>query len=245
MHEPAVVDGATPPLDEAEKIRRRLVRLALDVHDGPMQNIAAVAIRLRELEGALDGDVRDQVGELLGELGDAETGLRRLLQMLGSNRPAIRTVEEIVREGVERFRQRSTAAVTIEGELLFQPDTESQAIAIEALVRESLANVAKHAHAGAVQIRIEQSASGILVEIEDDGIGFEPARVRSSALGLAGMRERLRMLDGEFEILTRPGGPTVVTALLRRWQLAPAPSPELPAQLEDETPAGVVLLVAG
>lgn len=223
MHELAVVDGAAPSspepaLDQAEKIRRRLVRLALDVHDGPMQNVAAVGIRLRELEQTLDGDVREQLGELLAELGNAETGLRRLLTMLGSDRPAIETVEEIVRESVDRFRARSRVEVTVEGDLLFQPDTESQTIAIEALIRESLANVAKHARAKHVQIRIGHSAAGILLEVEDDGRGFDPSHVRENALGIAGMHERIRMLGGEFEIVSRPGGPTVVTALLRRWR---------------------------
>jgi len=220
MQELAVLGGAASPEplpDEAEKIRRRLVRLALDVHDGPMQNVAAVGIRLRELAQELDGEAKDQVHELLNELADAEAGLRRLLTMLGSDRPAIETVEELVREGIAAFQQRCGVLVAVEGDLLFQPDTESQMIAIESLIRESLANVAKHSRATHVQIRIGRSAAGILLEIEDDGVGFDPATVRENAMGVAGMRERIRMLDGDFEIVSRPGGPTVVTALLRRW----------------------------
>jgi two-component system, NarL family, sensor histidine kinase DevS len=244
MHDLALVGGASPStperaLDEAEKIRRRLVRLALDVHDGPMQNVAAVGIRLRELEQTLDGELREELGELLTELGNAEAGLRRLLTMLGSDRPAIETIEEIVRESIDRFRSRSRAEVTVEGDLLFQPDTESQMITIEALIRESLANVAKHARAKHVQIRIGQSPAGFLLEIEDDGRGFDPATARENAMGIAGMRERIRMLGGEFELVSRPGGPTVVTALLRRWRRdastaeqrvrGPAGSPAAPA----------------
>lgn len=222
MHKLAVVGDLAPPLeatqDEAETVRRRLVRLALDVHDGPMQNLTAAGFGLRELEKTLDGDAAEKVRELLVELGHAETGLRRLLTTLESGRPAIETVEEIVRAKVERFRARSSAEVTVEGDLLFQPDTESQMIAVEALIRESLANVAKHSDAKHVHLRIDHSATGILLEIEDDGQGFDAGEVRENALGIAGMRERIRMLGGEFEILSKPGGPTVVTALLRRWR---------------------------
>jgi len=240
MRELAVLSGGVPspaePLpDEAEKIHRRLVRLALDVHDGPMQNVAAVGIRLRELERTLDGELREQVRELLTELGDAEAGLRRLLTMLGSDRPAIETVEEIVRESIAAFQLRSAAEVTFEGDLLFQPDTESQMIAIQALIRESLANIAKHSHATNVQIRIGHSAAGILLEIEDDGEGFDPTGVRDNAIGIAGMRERIRMLGGEFDIVSRPGGPTVVTALLRRWPGA-ANGDQAGQQAPPETP---------
>ena len=241
MHDLALAGGAVrstpePALDEAEKIRRRLVRLALDVHDGPMQNVAAVGIRLRELEQTLEGELGEELGELLTELGNAEAGLRRLLTMLGSDRPAIETVEEIVRESLDRFRSHSRADVTVEGDLLFQPDTESQMIAIEALIRESLANVAKHAHAKHVQIRIGQSPAGFLLEIEDDGRGFDPATVRENAMGVAGMRERIRMLGGEFEVVSRPGGPTVVTALLRRWR-RDASTGERPLRGSNGTPA--------
>jgi two-component system NarL family sensor kinase len=205
-------------LDEAETIRRRLVRLALDVHDGPLQNLTAAGFGLRELEKTLDGDAAAKVRELLVELGHAESGLRRLLTTLESGRPAIETVEEIVRAKIERFGARSSAEVTVEGDLLFQPDTESQMIAVEALIRESLANIAKHADAKHVHIRIDHSATGILLEIEDDGKGFDPTNVRDNAIGIAGMRERIGMLGGEFEVLSKPGGPTVVTAVLRRWR---------------------------
>jgi signal transduction histidine kinase len=243
MGELAVVDGtASPatavPLHDAEKIHRRLVRLALDVHDGPMQSVAGVAIRLRELGESLEGEAREQVAQLLTELAHAEVGLRRLLTLLGSDRPAVETVEEILRDSVERFRTRTDAEVTVEGDVLCQPDTESQTIAIEAVIRESLANVARHSQAAHVRIRISQNAEGILVEVEDDGVGFDPGHVRENAMGVAGMRERIRMLGGEFELISRPGGPTVVTAYLRRFR------PGVPqSTLDDAAAAGVRALV--
>ncbi|MGH2872173.1 MAG: sensor histidine kinase, partial [Solirubrobacteraceae bacterium] len=64
--------------------------------------------------------------------------------------------------------------------------------------------------------------NGIAVTIEDDGAGFEPGPAATRAqsdghLGLLGMRERVRMLGGRFTVQSRPGGPTLVSALLPPW----------------------------
>ena len=55
-------------------------------------------------------------------------------------------------------------------------------------------------------------------EIEDDGRGFDPARSSESSMGLTSMRGRVKLLGGELEIMSGDGGPTLVTATLRRWR---------------------------
>ena len=67
----------------------------------------------------------------------------------------------------------------------------------------------------------------VCMEIHDDGQGFGPQNVvpdeaGQSGIGLAGMRERLRLLDGRLEIESKPGGPTIVRARLPRWRFSSA-----------------------
>jgi signal transduction histidine kinase len=157
-----------------------------------------------------------ELNEMLGELTSTETSLRNLITALEHGHPEIETIDEILATEVATFTRRSGAVVTVSAPS-FQPDSASQAIAIKAVLRESLSNIAKHARATAVTIVVDRAPNGILVEIEDDGVGFDAAAVRKDALGLVSMEQRVALLDGDFSVLSRPGGPTVVTARFERW----------------------------
>jgi signal transduction histidine kinase len=225
LHLPAPL--LTPP-SEVEALRRRLVRLAFDVHDGPMQSLTAVGYGLHELHrdlaaepagGVPAADVADRVGELIAELGHAEGDLRGLISLLEHGSPEIDTADVIAAAELRRFSRYSDA----DPELIvdpphFQPDTHSQALAIRSVLREALNNVARHARAREVLVRIQAGPEGVLVEVADDGVGFDPEAVGGGSLGLGNMRERVDLLGGSLDVLSRPGGPTVVTALFTRWR---------------------------
>jgi signal transduction histidine kinase len=208
---------------EDDALRKRLMRLAFDVHDGPMQSLIAVAFRVRELQrvvtdaGSLDAEsAMRELNEMLGELTSTESSLRNLITALEHGHPEIETIDEILANEVATFRRRTEAVVTVSAPS-FQPDSASQAIAIKAVLRESLSNIAKHANASAVRIVVDRAPNGILVEIEDDGVGFDSTAVRRDAIGLLSMEQRVALLDGDFSVLSRPGGPTVVSARFERW----------------------------
>lgn len=76
------------------------------------------------------------------------------------------------------------------------------------VVSEALANIAKHAHAGRASVTVRRARDAWLtIQVQDDGIGgAEPA----AGTGLAGLRERVSTLDGEFHLLSPEGGPTVL-----------------------------------
>jgi signal transduction histidine kinase len=212
---------------DLERIRRRLMRLAFDVHDGPLQSLAAAGFGLNDLQERLSAlplapEVHETVAgklvAIVSELAETERTLRRMLTTLEDGHPEIPLAREIVDAEVDRFRRRSAAEVAIEGDWVFHPDSRSQALTLEAVIRESLTNVAKHAGAGSVLIRLQRSDTHCLLEIQDDGTGFDLDSVAANTIGLTSVRERVALLGGHSEILSKQGGPTLVTAILPRWR---------------------------
>ena len=99
---------------------------------------------------------------------------------------------------------------TLGGERL-PPDVET---AVYRIVQEALTNVVKHADAARVSIVVTRKPDSVLVMIEDDGRGFDPAASGGGGLGLLGMRERVELLDGSLQVEAAPGqGTTLIVAL--------------------------------
>jgi signal transduction histidine kinase len=222
-------DSGETPEEAFERISRRLLRLAFDVHDGPLQSLAAAGFGLNDLQEritalALTSPAAAEAGRILGdivaELGETERLLRTLVTTLEDGRPEIPFARDILTVELERFKRRSDAEVTVHGDWLYHPDSRSQALTLEALIRESFTNIAKHSGATRVTLGLETSKTHVLLEIEDNGCGFDPAADIES-IGLVGMRERVRLLGGDLSILSKPGGPTVIAAMLRRWNKRP------------------------
>jgi signal transduction histidine kinase len=83
--------------------------------------------------------------------------------------------------------------------------TEEALIALYRIVQEALTNVARHAQATTVNITVRQDSCCCQLEINDDGLGFDPSANRGKSFGLLGMQERIEQLGGEFSISTAPG----------------------------------------
>jgi signal transduction histidine kinase len=219
----AVRDAAAK--DESAVLRRRLRRLALDVHDGPMQSLVAIGYALAQLRDGLESrqiteaDAAAHIQLLADELAGAEQGLRGLINSLESAGSAsLAPIDAIARTELERFRSISEvqAVLVVRGSTV--PDTHSQEIAFRSVLREALNNVAKHASAKAVEVVLDADDEMILLEVADDGRGFDPDGVNGDRIGLVSMRERLQFLGGELELESKAGGPTRLRATLRRWQ---------------------------
>jgi signal transduction histidine kinase len=218
-----------PPRDSAaETLKRRLLRLALDVHDGPMQNLAVIGFSLGDLRRRVNsvvpeehqGKIDPAMEQISAELIRVEAELRALIGALEHggirNIPVIEAIETEIAD----FERRSSAAVDLQVEGDVHTETDSQRIALQSVTRAALANVAKHAAAQTVTIRLRGTPSTITLEVVDDGRGFSPetAKTKRDRFGLQGMRERVELLGGKFEVASRPGGPTKITATLRTWR---------------------------
>jgi signal transduction histidine kinase len=161
----------------------------------------------------------DQVAEMLDELTSAEQQLRQLITSLeGGGLKTRETLDAIAHEELMRFRRSSIAACELEVSDAVQPDSHSQEIAVRSVLREALTNIAKHADATHVRVRLLADEREIRLEVIDDGKGFDPGGVPADRIGLRSMRERLQFLGGSVTVDSKQGEPTRIVAILPRWQ---------------------------
>jgi signal transduction histidine kinase len=210
---------------------RRLTRLAFDLHDGPIQDVVALAAEVRLLRQELvdrseRSDGRESAGvrfdELEAQLLEVGRELREVSSALEPTR-ALRSVRDGLANQIETFRKQTDIHATLEVTGDFESLTASQRIAVLRIVQEALANVREHS--GATLARVAASVAGgfVRVEVTDDGRGFDvasalPNAAKDGRLGLVGMSERVRLLGGRMDVESRPGGPTTISAVLRLWQ---------------------------
>jgi signal transduction histidine kinase len=211
---------------------RRLTRLGLDVHDGPLQDLAALAQDLRlfrqQLGLTLAGHEREsllsgRIDDLDAQLVAVDADLRRLSSSLQSPFLLHRDFGRALHETAESFRTRTGIKPRLELTGDLSTISESQQMALLAITREALGNVREHSDASEVRISVAADAGGVRAELSDNGRGFDVESTllvagRGGHLGLVGMQERVRLLDGHSRIDSRPGGPTTITISLPRWE---------------------------
>jgi signal transduction histidine kinase len=210
-------------LDLAE---RRLVRLGLDLHDGPVQDVAALLADVRFIRGNLGDSVPPAAAASLADvetrLGDLHEELRDLAHLLEARALVERPLVDVLQREAASFRSRSDIQLDLSVTGDVRDLTASQRIAIARIVQEAITNVRDHSGASRVWIRVHADDLSTLIQVRDNGCGFDPehvaAETRRGGQGLRGIGERARLLDGSFELETRPGGPTALKVRLPRWR---------------------------
>lgn len=210
---------------------RLLVRLGLDLHDGPLQQVYVLAqdVRLlREQVAVLvDGEHRSLVegrfADLELQLAELHHDLRDLAHSLEPRSLLQLPLPDAVGRELAALNRRTGISTTTEAAGTFDALSASQRIALLRVLQEALSNVRQHSGARTVSVALRSEVDGVFMEIRDDGHGFEPAEVvpdedGQSGIGLVGMHERIRLLGGMLEVDSRPGGPTTLKAALPRWQ---------------------------
>jgi signal transduction histidine kinase len=206
---------------------RERASLARELHDSTAQTLAALLLELSVLAGqnadpnlgeritrvrAIVSDVLDEVRML------AHTVHPRVLDDLG----LVAALQLLARESV----QRSNVMVTYAGPAKVDPLEAASASALYRIAQEAVGNAIRHARAHAVAIRLSEDASGIELEIRDDGIGFVPDEVeqRRSGMGLFTMRERAALVGGRMSLRSTNGKGTRVIAQVPRVAASPTPT---------------------
>jgi two-component system, NarL family, sensor histidine kinase UhpB len=198
-----------------EEERRRLAR---DLHDEVNQALTAILLRLEALAQVASPEQAPEVGELKRLVNQAMDELLNLARQLRPSALDDHGLVPAVEAQLKRFSARSGIEVRLRaaGEPNELPEVVQTAI--YRVAQESLANVTRHAGATVVEVELEADAGAAELRVRDDGVGFDPGvipRAGSTApgagLGLSGMAERARLVGGELDVRSAPGGGTTVT----------------------------------
>ena len=193
-----------------EQERRRLAR---ELHDETGQALTSILLGLRTIEEAkgeveLDAaltEVRDLVRATLQDVRQLAVELRpKALDDFG----LVAALERLT----SSFGEQTGISMEFQSSLpagRLSPEVET---ALYRIVQEALTNIVKHSRAGRVSIVVGRKDGAVSVVVEDDGVGFDPARTREEGLGLIGMRERVALLGGRLTIESRPGAGTTFVA---------------------------------
>jgi signal transduction histidine kinase len=186
-------------------------RIAGDVHDDPVQRVVALNMRLQLLRRALEEPEQiEVVDRLLDSVHSCIGSMRHLLFEL---RPPILDEEGLGAALREYLREREPDfAYRVDDLLESQPPSQSLVV-LYRIAQEALANACKHAEAANVEVTIRDHDGGLLVQIQDDGVGFAGEVPKQSApghLGLSSMRERAELQGGWCEVSSLPHSGTTV-----------------------------------
>jgi PAS domain S-box-containing protein len=208
-------------LSEIRQAERR--RIARDLHDIVLQDLSSAlhALRLTHLQAKGSGLGLD-LEEELEALGRATSGLRSAIYDLRheEERPFVESVESLVRLNRQATAEREIRLVVEEGFPVGLPGKES--VEVLRVLQEALTNARRHSEARKVEVGLRMDDEAILIEVADDGRGFDLGSARAG-IGLSGMRERVEALGGKIEVRSRPGEGTKVTVRIPSGGGIPAP----------------------
>ncbi len=215
----AFANRAALALELSERVGREAVRallhgqelertrLARELHDETGQALTSILLGLKPLAKQVGEEPVALIRELVGA---ALENVRRLTVELRPPalddfglEPALERLTSMVADASDLDVQLNVAAGP--GALSAEHET-----ALYRIVQEALTNIVKHAQAHSVSIVVATGDGTVRAVIEDDGVGFETTEVRDGALGLVGMRERILLLGGRFDLTSTPGSGTTL-----------------------------------
>ena len=202
-----------------EQARRDLAR---DLHDGPTQEVAVMAMRLSYIRNMVLQDPQKAQVEIEKVEELARRTSREIRGMLFTLRPLLLetrglgpAIDEMMRniaesDGIEMHLAGADADIIL--------NSTAQSV-VFTIIEEALSNARKHADADRIEVRLWQEDDLFVVQISDDGRGFNAQRVSDESvargsLGMTNMRERAERINGSLQVDSEPGAGTTVTLIV-------------------------------
>jgi two-component system NarL family sensor kinase len=187
-------------------------RLAREIHDTIAQDLSAIAFQLEAAEALLvQGAEPERIQwSVTAALDLARQGLEEARRSVLDLRAA--PLEGRTLPSALAALAADSPTVTFDAEPVTEPIPPAVEVGLYRIAQEALQNALRHAAASHILIRLESSPDRIRLTIEDDGRGFAVDGAAASRFGLIGMRERVRLLGGSFQIESSPGDGTRITA---------------------------------
>jgi len=203
---------------------RFLRRITADLHDGPGQDLALALLRIDELADVCATCMvsvvkrraaSDDFGTIQSALRSALTDMRAILAGLRLPEIGQLSITETVERAVRDYEGKTSAAVELTLSNVPIEAPLSVKITLYRILQESLANGFRHADGASQRVSIAGKEGQLIVEISDDGPGFNRRAVLADDhLGLVGMRERVEILAGIFEVKSAQNNGTLIRARL-------------------------------
>jgi signal transduction histidine kinase len=200
-----------------ENARKKLAR---DLHDGPTQSIAAIAMRLNYTRKLLQHDP-DKVDNEIAKIEDlARRTTKEIRHMLFTLRPLVLETQGLtaaLQQSIQKVHETdSTVTIHLEAAKVEDKiDMNTQGV-VYYIIEEAVGNARKHARAHNIWVRLKLEPDALIAEIQDDGEGFDVQSITSAyesrgSLGLVNMRERAELVNGELALDSAPGKGTLWT----------------------------------
>lgn len=191
--------------------------LARELHDELGQALAGIRMDVDFIRGTIT-DVKSEemaaAEDIQTILDDVTSRIREMTERLRPSMIDYLGIEDAIREIVEKWNSRNRS---IECELIIIGNLEGLSdisnLTMYRIIQESLTNIVRHAGADHVEVRIERLVDSINMTIQDNGRGMDKNQ-NVSGLGQIGMRERVQVIGGVFEIESKPGEGVTITAIL-------------------------------
>jgi PAS domain S-box-containing protein len=205
--------------------RQRLVR---DLHDSVSQKLYGLVTLTEAAQAALEAGSAVNPSQVLSRIGEnARQAVKEMRLFLYQMQPI-----DLEKDGLVSVLHHRLAAVEgradIKARLLADeeiPLSKDKEVALYFIAQEALNNVLRHAHAKSVSVTIRQGSRNVILEIVDDGRGFDPKKVDRAGLGLRNMRERAVQINGKIKIISKPDQGASIVISVRKDQMPKSKKP--------------------
>ncbi len=205
-----------------------LQRISADIHDGPGQDLGFALMQLKNMDDACAADGQLQQSSWARNLGPARVAVQSALTDLRAisadlDLPDISQLGlvEIAERVVRDFQVKTGCRVTLATELLEVTASFRAKVTLYRVLQESLANTFRHAQCNDCRVSLQGNPDVLIVEISDKGPGFDPkTTLEKGRLGLHGMRQRVEVLGGSFDLKSEHGSGTTIRVSLPLNSLA-------------------------
>jgi signal transduction histidine kinase len=202
-----------------------LQRVSADIHDGPGQDLGFALMQIKNLDNALNEskaggqalqpEWSNGLSQTKAAIESAMKDLRAMSADIELPDIALLSVDAIAERVVRDFNVKTGVVVGLEVTNQLVQVSFRDKVAIYRVLQESLANIYRHAPHVASRVVMKTHANSLIVEISDKGPGFDPqAAVKKKHLGLVGMRQRIEVLGGSFQLITTVGAGTTILVTL-------------------------------
>jgi signal transduction histidine kinase len=220
-------EGLSLLAETVNAVEEERIRLATEIHDGPLQHLAALGYKLELLARRMEkGDSSASTTTLAQAQEGLERDVHELRNIMSSLRPPAldsQGLEAALRTHVSLLVKSDDLQLTVASSLEGRVEGTLETVLFR-IAQEALSNVVKHSRAHRASVAVSQEGDSVLLQIDDDGVGFSPEHAAGLALeghfGLVGMRERVRMAGGSLTLESSAHGGTHVRAVIPRMDAA-------------------------